>query len=454
MGKNIKNLEKEGRVSISPQKNHNAKWLNELEPFDASKRDKNGTSFSPDFSSDQTLFDFLRELSERKKMSFLQPIPHVQYRCCTLTEGKVWYISFYVTHPATGKLRRIRMKFNRESNLRKRRKEAKEVMEAINVRLALGWNPLKEETVPKGYSTLKDALDRFLTVKGKESEPNTMRSYKSFVKTFSEWMKKQGNPVDSAYASSVTKGTALSFMSDMEEGLSAKTYNNYLAFFRTLFTWLCSKGYADSNPFDGMTKKAKKLTKKHRRILTNSELSTLVAYLSGKNKEYLAMCMICYACLIRPKELAMLKCKDIDIEKQLIHVSPEIAKNDNDSYRTIPDGLLPLLGRLDYSHPDWYLFGQNNGGGDFRPSKKMICSRKIAQWWNHDIRPACNFGMDIQFYSLKDTGITNMLTEGIPINIVQQQADHSSVAMTAIYVGKTAEADNVLKEVVMPKKTK
>lgn len=179
-----------------------------------------------------------------------------------------------------------------------------------------------------------------------------------------------------------------------------------------------------------------------------------MGYLSGNNIEYLAMCMICYACLIRPKELVMLRCRDIDLEKQLIHITPEIAKNDKESFRTIPDGLVPLLRQLDYSHPDWYLFGQNNGGGNFRPSKKMACSRKIAQWWNTNVRPGCGFGMDIQFYSLKDTGITDMLTEGIPINLVQQQADHSSVAMTAIYVGKVTTADNMLKEVELPHKEK
>ena len=39
-----------------------------------------------------------------------------------------------------------------------------------------------------------------------------------------------------------------------------------------------------------------------------------------------------------------------------------------------------------------------------------------------------------------------MLGGGVPINLVQQQADHSSVAMTAIYVGKSAGASEELKK--------
>ena len=61
-------------------------------------------------------------------------------------------------------------------------------------------------------------------------------------------------------------------------------------------------------------------------------------------------------------------------------------------------------------------------------------------------RMACDFPMELQFYSLKDTGITNMLVDGVPINLVQQQADHSSVAMTAVYVGKKPEADKKLRK--------
>lgn len=147
---------------------------------------------------------------------------------------------------------------------------------------------------------------------------------------------------------------------------------------------------------------------------------------------------------MRPKEIVLLRCADIDLTHRVIHVKSDVAKNDNDSYRTIPDDLIPFLRRLDLSRPDWYVFGQHEHS-DFRPGPVKMCSRKIAQWWNHHVRTACEFGMDIQFYSLKDTGITNMIGEGTAINLVQQQADHSSLAMTAIYVGKKPSATDELK---------
>ena len=376
-------------------------------------------------------------------MLFLQPLPCVNYVPCRLTEGKEWYITFYVQNPETGKLKRIRHKVNRIKSIPARRKVAKSMMAVLDQRLSLGWNPLLEAKAPRANTGLFAAMDSFQKIKGKETEENSMRSYRSFIKTFKAWLTGQGFTNDS-FCCSITKDVALSFMDSVESDLSAKTFNNYITFYRTLFNWMESKGYVDGNPFNDIAKKSRRLTKKKRRVMTDAELSRLWSYLQNENAEYLTMCMICYCCFIRPKEIVLLRCSDIDRAHQVIHVKQDVAKNDRDSFRTIPDDLLPFLRRLDLSRPDWYVFGQHDHS-DFRPGPVKMCSRKIAQWWNLHVRTACNFGMDIQFYSLKDTGITNMIGEGTAINLVQQQADHSSLAMTAIYVGKKPEATEELK---------
>lgn len=377
-------------------------------------------------------------------MYFFNPIPYVQYRFCTLSEGKEWFVSFYVADPETGKLKRIRIKINRVHPLRERRRVAKMMMASIDQRLALGWNPLIEKTPTKSYAKAFEVFDLFLAAKKKETEPNTIRCYASLVKIFRTWLEKHAFNAQSSVVA-ITDVVAAAFMDEKSDELSPKTFNNYITFFRNLFDWMINKKYVFSNPFDQIPKKAKRLLKKNRRLLSDDELDRLRAYLHRENKEYLAMAMICYCCFVRPKELALLKCRDINLERQSIHIRAEIAKNDNESYRTIPDDLVPILRRLDYSHPDWFLFGQHPGEGDFTPSKIQVCSRKIAKWWDQHVRPDCDFGMDLKFYSLKDTGITNMLGDGVPINIVQQQADHSSVAMTAIYVGKTGRPNDEIR---------
>lgn len=427
------------RIPVFPPKSCNALNLNDL----AEQTEINGTVPGHNFL---TLYNTLAELSKEKKMFFFKPIPHVDYVPPRLTEGKIWYISFYAKDPNSQMLKRVRMKFNRIRDLRQRRATARKIMAALEERLILGWNPFLEATAPKAYTTLFDALDAFLKVKNKELEKESMRVYISYVKIFREWLVGHGFN-EKSFAISFGKPHAMEFLADLElnEKISPRTWNNYLAFAKILFNWMMSKDYCSENPFAEIQRKPKKLTRKVRRVISDEELSRLFAYLREENMEYLAICLICYCCLIRPHEIASLRCRDVDLRKQLIYISSEIAKNDKDSYRTIPDDMLPIMRLLDYSKPEWFLFGKH-AAYDFSPGPKQICSRKIAKYWSDHVRKACDFPMELQFYSLKDTGITNMLVDGVPINLVQQQADHSSVAMTAVYVGKKPEADKKLRK--------
>jgi hypothetical protein len=40
----------------------------------------------------------------------------------------------------------------------------------------------------------------------------------------------------------------------------------------------------------------------------------------------------------------------------------------------------------------------------------------------------------MQFYSLKDTGITQMVLDRVPLKDIMEQADHSSLEITSVYV--------------------
>ena len=393
-----------------------------------------------------SLYDALRELCKEKKMSYFQPRAYIDYTLPKLTEGKEWYVSYSVRNPSTDKMQRFKIKVNRWKTVREKRQAAKAIIAQISEQLSLGWNPIIEASAPKAYVKIFEALENFLKVKERELEANSMRSYNSYVKSFRNWLVSKRLDA-SLYVAMFDKRLALEYMESIEKSVSARTYNNYLAFCRDLFNWFKSRGYSSQNPFDEIKKKPKRLTKKIRRTFTDEELSSLFSYLNRENPEYLAMCLLCYCCLLRPKEIALLRCEDIDLNRQIVYVSGEIAKNDKNSVRTIPTAVIPYFERLDLTKKSWFLFG-DHPDYDFSPGRETICSRKIAKFWSHYVRPACKFKEDLQFYSLKDTGVTNMIGGGVPISFVQQQADHSSISMTAIYLGKSeARANSELKEV-------
>jgi integrase len=133
----------------------------------------------------------------------------------------------------------------------------------------------------------------------------------------------------------------------------------------------------------------------------------------------------------------MLKIKDIDLDKQLIFVRAEIAKNDRDSVRTIPDVAIDTFRQLDLAgrSGDDYIFSWDKLF-EFVPGRMKMDSRNIAKYWEKVIRKQLGWNLDKQFYSLKDTGITNMLTDNIAPNVVQSQADHTSLSITSIYIQK------------------
>ena len=400
-------------------------------------------------SLESSFFSMLQDFSKEKKMFFSLPKQYLDYKPPKLHRGKTsWYISYYVKHPETGRLRLFRVKVNHIKPVRERIQAAKEIMAGLQERLALGWNPLLERVAPRASSPAFQVFDTYIRVKEKEMEAQSMHTYRSYVRVFRQWLQGAGF-TDQTLICSINETVARRFMAFLEEdkGVAPRTYNGYLSFLVTFFDWMRDKGYVQDNVFQKIQRKPKRLMKKKRRMLTDAELGKLYAFLDESNPEYLAVCLLCYCCFMRPKEIALLKCRDIDVRKQLVHVRPEIAKNDNESFRTIPDAMMPVIRRLDLSNPGMFLFGAHPGeGGNFTPGWKPTAKKKFSDYWASTVRDACGFPMDVQFYSQKDTGITNMLGEGTAINLVQQQADHSSVAMTALYVGHTATAADELKK--------
>ena len=391
------------------------------------------------------MYDALNALCKEKKIVLTPPIPYIDYIPPKLVAGKVWYVSYSCKNPLTGKMQRVRIKINRVPSTTERRLVGRKLVAEIGVKLQMGWNPFAERIAPKASARLFETLDRFLSVKEKDCRSDTIRGYTSYVKFFKSWLTKRGYDAFS-YVSSFTESDAIDFMDDRDLSVSARTFNNSILFFRVLFNWMIEHKYIKENPFMAVKRKPKRLTHKVRRLFTPEEFNDLLSWLESNNIPYLVMTLMCYCCFIRPKELSMLRCRDIDLDNQLVHISASIAKNEKDSVRTIPDSMMRYIRLLDLSNPGYYIFGDHRKY-DFSPGSKKASSRKFAAYWSYVIRPALGFPKELQFYSLKDTGITNMVNSGVPLTSIQQQADHSSLAITSIYIGKTERASEALKAV-------
>ena len=152
--------------------------------------------------------------------------------------------------------------------------------------------------------------------------------------------------------------------------------------------------------------------------------------------------MATYYCFIRRTELTKLKVKDVYLINKCIIIDEKISKNKKTDTVTIPDAYLELLTEhLKNANNEDYLFSD-----DFKTGKKILAPKKISDTWNK-CRKILKIENQYQFYSLKDTGITDLLNTGIPALKVRDQARHYDLKITESYVQRNVNCiDEIAKK--------
>ena len=151
------------------------------------------------------------------------------------------------------------------------------------------------------------------------------------------------------------------------------------------------------------------------------------------NKGYHVLCLVAYYCLIRRTELTKLKVSDVILKNEIISIPGTISKNKKTQIVTIPLELMNfLVNHLNGSKNSDYLFSENK----FKTGQKQLDPKKISDTWSK-MRKTLNIDDSYQWYSLKDTGITNYLQLGIPTIDVKNQTRHHSISQTETYIPKT-----------------
>jgi integrase len=95
-----------------------------------------------------------------------------------------------------------------------------------------------------------------------------------------------------------------------------------------------------------------------------------------------------------------------------------------------------LIKQVNTKYPSsYYIIGH-----DFAPSENKCSDRRLRAKWLQ-IRKALKMPTSYQFYSLKDTGITKMISI-LNVSEVRDQARHSSIAITDVYTDRSKTNGN------------
>jgi len=365
------------------------------------------------------------------------------YKPPRLVTGKVsWCISFYAFDPVLGKLRKKTYKLNHIKPVSTRRIYANEYIKRLNTKLIEGWNPWIESDNSNAYREFSEVLEAYRRHLSRQLDsdiirPDSYRAYISYLRIIETYNEEKGK-IKYIYQfdqSFVNKFLDYIFI---DRKNSARTRNNYFAFLRLVSTWLVEKQYIKSKPTDGISAFRRAGTKKNRTVISSDDLAKIGDYFRKNDVHMLLACYVLHTCFIRPKEMSMLKIERINFEKSTILVPGEISKNRKDETVTISDDLKDLFLELktDQFPGSHYLFSD-----ELKPGKKYRASKQFTDRWNK-MKKALKLPKEYQFYSLKDTGITNLFYSGVDSISIRNQARHYNIAITDTYTPKDIHEAN------------
>lgn len=352
----------------------------------------------------------------------------IGFKPAVLKTGKVDYVEYYIKSPVSNQFIRKRIRVSHIKSITERKKYARELIKTLNEKLYNGWNPFVEETATNSYVLLKKAIQIFINQKQKELRPDSIRSYKSFIEKLNLFLEK--NKMTDVYCIAFEKKHCSKFLQELyqNDGISSKTWNNHLTFYRSMWNWLIENQYVVYNYFTEFSKKQQ--TQKQRIIVDQKTRYRIQKHLEEHDFHYMIVTMLVFHCLLRPKEISMLKPSNFLLKEQVIRIPAEVSKNKTERLATIPNSMMPFLAEWDFNGAANNEFIFSN---DFLPGPRPICARKFAKKWDK-LRVQLNLPNTMKLYSLRDSGIIQLLQDGISPEEVMIHADHSNLAITSIYL--------------------
>ena len=346
------------------------------------------------------------------------------------TRSEGWLIEFKYLNPISGELERGRHYMNRLINSYQRKQEgiehARKICNDITDKLRGGWTPVFESDNQRLYTPIEKLRELYLNDKHGIVRDATMQSYSSMTHLFNEWLKLSNRmgKVTGAFR----RDDAVYYMDYITaKKVSNRTYNNMLKGMRAFFQWGLEHCYLKENPFSSL--KTKKNETKKRKPIDAATRLKIRKYLDKKCPQLLLVCLLIYNATMRPKEIANIRIEDINLAKRYIRVRSETAKNGKARCATIKREIIQKLIPLASYPGNYFLFGMND---DMTPDRKRCALSKFRKLWQ-DMRDELKLPDEFQLYSLRDTGMIDLLHNGVNELSVQHHYDHSTLRIQAMY---------------------
>ncbi|MCR4602476.1 MAG: tyrosine-type recombinase/integrase [Prevotella sp.] len=351
-----------------------------------------------------------------------------------LVIGKRNYIYFYAFDPISGLRKRKKYYLGRCRSRKEMQRVSRDMIRNISRKLEGGWNPWIEQSDSLTYTLFSRTADLYHDFLYKRLNDRSLRedtviSYISYLKVFREWVEQRNEITYMFQLDHLVVSRFLDYVY-VERNNTFVTRNNYLAWLRSFTAYLLERGYLQTDPCAQFHHIKIKGYTKERTIIPDEVLVAIRNYLEKHNRHFLLACYLTHYMCIRPKELSRLRVGDINIGKCTITLHSDQTKNHDSITITMPQKVARLMIDLDIfsAHGGCYLFSSR-----FMPGEEQKSEKAFRDYWSGHLRRDLKFSTQYVYYSLKDTGITNMLRSGMDPISVRDQARHSSLAITNTY---------------------
>ena len=256
----------------------------------------------------------------------------------------------------------------------------------------------------------------------------TYSGYKSYVKILKEYISTQ-KPI--YYMYQFDRAFCVDYLDwvFIDRNNGAQTRNNYLGFLRVFSGFLVEKGYLKTRPTEGIAPISKRLYNKERTVIPTDVIKKISEYCREREPDFLFACYLLYYSFIRPVEMTRLRVRHFNLKQCTLTIPGELSKNKKTQTVTIPKKVIQYGIEIGvFSAPmDDFIFSYR-----LKPGSVEIDPKHFRDHWEN-VRRALKLKKEWKFYSLKDTGITEMLKRKMAAIDVRDQARHSSLAITEIY---------------------
>lgn len=341
------------------------------------------------------------------------------------------YVDFWVWDYGEGKM--VRRRYGRIPGRTREEKvvNAAQVARQITELLESGYCIGRPERAGEGLAHVPQlqALERLLNVRTAGARGRTVETYVSYFRSWKLWSEATGR--EARQLGELSRADVLVYLDylALERGASLRTRNNHLAFLDGLFRMACGRGWADSNPAEGIPR-GRTASRAHV-VFTDEDQAALERVLQAEEPDLWAICALMYWGGLREAEICRLQVGDVDLAGFSIRVYAARAKSKKARYVRIVNRLGHILaGYMPAGIPaDWYLVGRG-----LRPGPVPTRPERMRERFVRVLKALGLEGRGYTMYSWRHTGVCRAYLSGMDIWTIKEHLGHYSVQETETYL--------------------